>query len=142
MNVLAGLSCCRDLFLPSSEHERQGREPENLADQGHNRRERGDGAKNRERKDDSQSEILERSEDREGHLVVPREAERSAERDDEDPDAERPNRGEKPEREEEFRSAEQGAARGACNRDDEKKEGDADAARPDVSDLSPSPQRP
>src|SRR6266566_1753209 len=103
----------------------QGLEPENLADQGHNRRERGDGAKNRERKDDSQSEILERSKDREGHLVVPRQAERSAERNDEDPDAECPEHREKPERKEEFRPREQGTASRACDRDDEKKEGDA-----------------
>src|SRR5438093_12367829 len=64
--------CQRDLAEPlgrwrgaghvRSEQQRQGREPENLEDQGDDRRQGGDGAEHREREDDRQAEILERRE--------------------------------------------------------------------------------
>src|SRR5256714_11799350 len=123
LRVVSGrLSQRRRSVLTPSEHERKGREPQNLADQGHDGRKRGDGAEDRERKDHGQAEILERREDRQGDLIVPGQADRSAECNDEDPDAECPEHGEKPERKEEFRTREKWAASGTRDRDDEKKE--------------------
>src|SRR5438094_217435 len=59
-----------------SEQERQAGQPEDLEDQGDDRRQGGDGAEHRERQDDRQAEVLERRERGHGHSLRPGDVER------------------------------------------------------------------
>src|SRR2546426_177464 len=61
-DVAEALSLCRSAGHVGPEQKRQGRQPEDLKDQGDNRRQGGNRAKDRERQDDRQAEILERRE--------------------------------------------------------------------------------
>src|SRR3989449_10831540 len=61
-DVAEALSLCRSAGHVGPEQKRQGRQPEDLKDQEDDRRQGGNRAKDRERQDDRQAEIVQRRE--------------------------------------------------------------------------------
>src|SRR5436309_4385059 len=124
-DVDEALSLCRSAGHLGPEQKRQGRQPEDLKDQGDDRRQGGNRAKDRERQDDRQAEILERRERGHGHTIRPGDAERPREQEHDPAQQEGPSERKEGQGRNELGMSQQGSARGAGRRHDQKEERDA-----------------